>query len=276
VLLVEDEEPMQRYLSRLFQSEGLEVSVVAKAAEASEQLARNAHAAAIIDERLPGGSGLEVLRAARLAGNAVPAIVLTGYGSVAAVTEAVSLGLIDYQCKPAVSDRLRASLRIALRVGACRPTTERSIVAPHAGVSLPLLALYLNLEHADNDWLRTHLAWAADSPITFIELISTVRALATWSLRRPNPDTLRHYVRRHVRFAVEAQAAVLTPEVTRFIDLVPRRDRFCGLTDEAVAELVGVPFPRLSQLVQTQLDVSKGLPDRGRDAAGPAAVGSLA
>lgn len=230
-----------------------------KAAEASEQLARNAHAVAIIDERLPGGSGLEVLRAARLAGNAVPAIVLTGYGSIASVTEAASLAVIDYQCKPAVSNRLLAAVRIALRAGSCRPFPERRVITLHPEVSLPLLALYLSLDQADDDQLRTQTAWAlADSPMTFIELISTVQALRHLVASPPEPDaTTRRHVRRHLTFAVEGRPSALTRDVTDFINLITTdRARVRTLTDEAVAELVGVTFPRLSQLVQVQLGTS--------------------
>ena len=76
VLLVEDEEIIARPLASLLRAEGWTVEAVPTAAQARERIAQRAFDAALIDLGLPDGSGYEVCRAVRKAGDAA-VIILT-------------------------------------------------------------------------------------------------------------------------------------------------------------------------------------------------------
>lgn len=108
LLIVEDDEVFRRRLARAFRERGF---LVTEAADAGSALARAEEASpafAVVDLRLPQGTGLEVVRA--LGGRQPrPAIVvLTGYGSIATALEAVRLGAAHYLTKPADVDDILA------------------------------------------------------------------------------------------------------------------------------------------------------------------------
>ena len=78
----------------------------------------------VTDYRMPGMSGFELLARLAAAGNALPAIVITGHGDIAMAVEAMKAGAFDFIEKPVRPDELLASIDRALRHGAS--STERS------------------------------------------------------------------------------------------------------------------------------------------------------
>jgi two-component system response regulator RegA len=64
---------------------------------------------AIVDLKMPGGSGLELVRDLRALDASTRILVLTGYGSIATAVEAVRLGAVGYVQKPADVDDLVAA-----------------------------------------------------------------------------------------------------------------------------------------------------------------------
>jgi two-component system, response regulator RegA len=64
---------------------------------------------AVVDLRMPGRSGLEVVRDLRAHDPTMKVLVLTGYGSIATAVEAVRQGAVDYLTKPADVDQLLAA-----------------------------------------------------------------------------------------------------------------------------------------------------------------------
>jgi two-component system response regulator RegA len=65
---------------------------------------------AVLDLRMPGGSGLELLRELKRQDPATRVLMLTGYGSIATAVEAVREGAIGYLPKPADADEILAAL----------------------------------------------------------------------------------------------------------------------------------------------------------------------
>jgi ActR/RegA family two-component response regulator/AraC-like DNA-binding protein len=258
VLWIEDDHGLHRYAQRLLGANGFEVEIAETAAEGFQQLASGEHSVVIIDERLGNRSGLEVLRRARSVGSAVPAIVLTGFGTPESVCEAVQLGVIDYQCKPGNSERILAALRTATRVGRCCPHQQRAPV-PHSDASLPLVAVFMSLEYADECQLRTQLAWAAaDEHNTFAELAGAILALRRLVAEPPEPESaLREYLHSCLQRCVETRVADFSGSVTQFLNLIKTdRDGVRALTDDGVADLIGVTVARLSQRTHEELGLS--------------------
>lgn len=100
VLIVDDERNIRLTLKGALEAGGLEVEAVLQGEEALQKLTESSYDAMILDLRLPGMDGLTVLRqvAERFAGTKV--IIITAYGTVEAVVEAMQLGAVDFLQKP--------------------------------------------------------------------------------------------------------------------------------------------------------------------------------
>jgi two-component system response regulator RegA len=110
LLLVDDDEVLRPRLARALRERGYVVREAAAAAAARQVLAETAIGWAVVDLRLPDGSGLDVVRAIHAAEPEAKVVVLTGYGSIPTALEAVRLGATHYLTKPANVDEVLAGL----------------------------------------------------------------------------------------------------------------------------------------------------------------------
>ena len=112
ILLVDDEELFRERLARAFAKRDFQVLTAGSCDEALAIIRQKRPAMAVVDLKMPGRSGLELIAAAREENPATRIVVLTGYGSIATATEAVQLGALYYLPKPAdVDDILNAFAR---------------------------------------------------------------------------------------------------------------------------------------------------------------------
>jgi two-component system response regulator RegA len=109
ILLVDDDERFRERLARAFTSRGYDVRVASSPAEAREAATAESPELALVDLRMPGGSGLEVVRELARIDPSTNVVVLTGYGSIATALEAVRLGATHYLTKPADVDEVLAA-----------------------------------------------------------------------------------------------------------------------------------------------------------------------
>lgn len=114
ILLVEDKESLRRVLRMTLENAGYSVTEAADAREALAEIARTPHRIVLTDLRMPNGSGLDVLRAAREADESVPVIVMTAYGSVDEAVQAMKDGAHDFLQKPVDSNHLLLLVERAL------------------------------------------------------------------------------------------------------------------------------------------------------------------
>jgi two-component system, NtrC family, response regulator AtoC len=124
LLIVEDEAVLARNLVRAFSARGLDVRHAGGVAEAKRQIAAGPPDVALVDLRLPDGSGLDVLDALVAADPDVPVLMMTAYGSVADAVGAMQRGARDYVQKPLDLDEIR--LKVDRAVGASRVRRELS------------------------------------------------------------------------------------------------------------------------------------------------------
>jgi two-component system, response regulator RegA len=110
LLIVDDDKPFAARLARAMESRGFAVEAAGGVAEGLAAIAANAPAFAVIDLRLADGSGLDVIRALKMARPLARAIILTGYGAIATAVTAVKLGAFDYLAKPVDADEITAAL----------------------------------------------------------------------------------------------------------------------------------------------------------------------
>src|SRR5262245_51356133 len=91
----------------------IEVSVTAAAG--LERIKADQHDIYLVDQRLPDGTGIDLIRAAKTLGANKPFILMTGYGSGALDEAALREGAADYVEKHLVGAHLERSIRYALR-----------------------------------------------------------------------------------------------------------------------------------------------------------------
>ena len=125
ILLVDDDGSLRERLLRAFKSRGLDARGAAHADEAVSVAAEFAPTHAVIDLRMPGRSGPELLSELLERWPALRALVLTGYGSIATAVSSVRQGAVDYLSKPADADQILAALGLATS-----PLTDDDASAP--------------------------------------------------------------------------------------------------------------------------------------------------
>jgi DNA-binding NtrC family response regulator len=114
ILLVEDKDSLRRVLCLTLENAGYTVTESADARAAAAEIARTPHRLVLTDLRMPHGSGLDVLRAARTADPDVPVIVMTAYGSIDEAVQAMKDGAHDFLQKPVDSNHLLLLVERAL------------------------------------------------------------------------------------------------------------------------------------------------------------------
>jgi two-component system response regulator RegA len=110
LLIVEDDDRLRSRLARALADRGFETREAGDVSGALAAAREDSPEYVLVDLRLPGGSGLDVVREVKAIDPATTVVVLTGYGSIATAVEAVRLGAAEYLTKPADVDQIVAAL----------------------------------------------------------------------------------------------------------------------------------------------------------------------
>lgn len=110
ILIVDDDETFRERLARAFQKRGLEPRTASGYDEAIALAQSDPPELAVVDLRMPGRSGLELLRELKRIDAETKVVVLTAYGSIATTIDAMKLGAVYYLQKPADVDDILAAL----------------------------------------------------------------------------------------------------------------------------------------------------------------------
>src|ERR1700728_1785626 len=115
VHVIDDDDALRESLAFLLRTARIEVESYASAGAFLEALP-SLHASCVItDVRMPGMSGIDLLRRLRELKIEVPVIVITGHGDVPLAVEAMKTGAVDFLEKPFDDEVLLASVRSALK-----------------------------------------------------------------------------------------------------------------------------------------------------------------
>jgi DNA-binding NtrC family response regulator len=139
VLLVDDDAPFRQVLCGELSRLGFAVEAAASGEEALRRVRDAEPQVVLLDLRLPGMGGLEVLKAIRAAHASIDVIMLTGHGSIDTAIEAVRMGAFDYVPKPCPLDDLEVRIRRALERQALQHRAsllERGLTPPDLGAEL--------------------------------------------------------------------------------------------------------------------------------------------
>ena len=104
MLIVDDDEIFRERLARALRERGFEVRTADGFEQAVALAQSDSPEYAVLDLRMPGKGGLEVLKALNGIDGGTRAIILTGYGAIATAVEAVRLGAVNFIPKPADAD----------------------------------------------------------------------------------------------------------------------------------------------------------------------------
>lgn len=107
LLLVDDDERFRRSMAFSMANRGFRVT---EASGVTEAKGTPAPAYAVVDLRMPGDNGLELVTHFHTHSPLTKTVVLTGYGSIATALEAVRRGAFHYLTKPVDADELMAAL----------------------------------------------------------------------------------------------------------------------------------------------------------------------
>jgi DNA-binding NtrC family response regulator len=136
VLVVDDEESMRFFLRRALARRGFDVEAAPDGESGLKSFLADRPAAVLLDVRLPGMGGREVLERMRSADATVPVVIMTGYATVDDAMGAMWSGATDYVRKPLRADDVAAALERALasrgRAAPSSAATVRALAAPGA------------------------------------------------------------------------------------------------------------------------------------------------
>ncbi|MCM2458299.1 response regulator transcription factor [Rhizobium sp. CG4] len=127
ILVVEDDPILLDGLREGLKLSGFVADGVTTVADATEALETGRFDAVVLDRMLPDGSGLDVLRGIRQAGNRIPVLLLTAKDEVGDRIDGLDAGADDYIGKPFDLDEVAARLRAITRRSSGRASAEISL-----------------------------------------------------------------------------------------------------------------------------------------------------
>ena len=114
ILVVDDDEGVRDALKMTLEYEGYECLFARSGREGLERLGAESVDLVLLDVKMPGMDGLEVLRRMRERGDAVPVIVISGHGTISTAVEATKQGAFTFLEKGFEGDVLKVNIRNAL------------------------------------------------------------------------------------------------------------------------------------------------------------------
>ncbi|OGI39838.1 MAG: two-component system response regulator [Candidatus Muproteobacteria bacterium RBG_16_62_13] len=126
LLLVDDDTTFAEVLGEALRRRGYAVTRAHDVPEGIAAAGRESPEYAVVDLRMPGPSGLELVRHLKQLDENTRIVVLTGYASIATAVEAIKLGATHYLSKPADADEIVAAFARA-EGRADAPVSERPL-----------------------------------------------------------------------------------------------------------------------------------------------------
>jgi two-component system response regulator AtoC len=136
VLIIDDERNLRESLAEYLSGEGFEALTADSGERGKAILETERIDAVVVDLRMPGMSGLDVLSWLKEGGPATPALMISAHGDVADAVAAMKLGAADYLVKP--FDPAELAVRLGRAVGASRAlASARALSSSRTPVGAP-------------------------------------------------------------------------------------------------------------------------------------------
>lgn len=114
ILIVDDEPIVRESIRDWLKDAGYQVETAESGEEALQMIEEQDFSVMILDVRLPGKTGIKVLREVKALKPQIKSIVITAYPTVELADEAMKLGAVDYLIKPVAPDDLERLIRETL------------------------------------------------------------------------------------------------------------------------------------------------------------------
>jgi two-component system response regulator (stage 0 sporulation protein F) len=111
ILVVDDQPGVRRLLYEAFREDGYEVRMASSGQDAIQQVKDNPPYLILMDMKMPGMNGLEALHEINQINGDISVIMMTAYGELEIVAEAMKLGAKEYITKPFDINELRDLVR---------------------------------------------------------------------------------------------------------------------------------------------------------------------
>ena len=138
VLLVDDDATFRQVMANELTHLGYQIEAVGTGEEAVRRIATSEPDVVLLDLRLPGMSGLDVLKSIHASAPATEVVMLTGHGSIDTAIESIRIGAFDYVVKPCPLDELHIRIQRAIERRSLRQRAnllERGLTPPDLGSS---------------------------------------------------------------------------------------------------------------------------------------------
>jgi DNA-binding NtrC family response regulator len=118
VLVIDDEVAVNNNIRKILVKKDYAIEQATSKAEALDKMRAGAYALVILDLKMPGVKGLELLAAAREFQPAAKVIIVTGFASIETAVEGARMGAVGYVPKPFTPAELRTAAEKAVRLAA--------------------------------------------------------------------------------------------------------------------------------------------------------------
>ena len=194
VLIVDDERTLARAVKTFLSEAGYDAEVAGNAEQALEMVESLRPDVVFADVRLPGMSGIDLLRRIREFDPAVPVIIMTAHGTIEGAVEAVKLGAFDYLKKPLdleelklLADRARETALMKQELSYYRRRAANE--APFAGILGSSPALRAVMEQ-----VRQIAALDETPPVLITGETGTGKGLVARTLHNSGPRAAKPFI----------------------------------------------------------------------------------
>jgi DNA-binding NtrC family response regulator len=118
MLVIDDEVAVNNNIRKILAKKGYQVDQAITKDEALAKIQAKAYLLVLLDLKIPGVKGLELLKAVRDRNPATRVIIITGYASIETAVESARLGAIGYLPKPFTPNEIRTATDQALQLAA--------------------------------------------------------------------------------------------------------------------------------------------------------------
>ena len=128
LLIVDDEADFRQAIKQGLTRRGFEVSEAGTGEEGIAAVRENRPDIVLLDQKMPGMSGIDTLKEIREISNDLPVIILTGHGDFHTALAGIHLDIVDFIQKPVDIDQLAERIRLLLERGASDLMREPTII----------------------------------------------------------------------------------------------------------------------------------------------------
>jgi CheY-like chemotaxis protein len=132
ILVVEDEKVMQEALKDWLETSGFEVDTAGDGEQALEKITHEDYGVVVLDLKLPGKDGVQVLKEATAQRPHLKAIIITAYPSVETAVETMKVGAVDYLTKPFAPEDLERLIEETIGAPTVKAEAEAEVIVEQA------------------------------------------------------------------------------------------------------------------------------------------------